>query len=79
MVHLHPSSLARCSSRLDLSLGIQKDSAWQPDPDGARGVGKSLARSYEDWFVNERTKKDSAQRWELWVSQMGCISSLEWF
>ena len=37
MVHLYPGSLARCSCRLDLSLGIKKDSAWQLDPDGTRG------------------------------------------
>ena len=36
MVHLHPSSLARCSCRLDLSLGIKPD--WhhqQRDPEGS--------------------------------------------
>lgn len=56
MVHLHPVSLARCSCRLDLSLGTKKGFARQPDPDGAGGSGAGSG-----------------------VSQVGCLSSLEWF
>ena len=36
MVHLHPCALARCSCRLDLSLGIKQ--GWHPvlrNPEGA--------------------------------------------
>ena len=40
MVHLHPRSLARCSCRLNLSLGIKPDWHHQqrnPEGSGTRG------------------------------------------
>ena len=44
MVHLHPRSLARCSCRLDLSLGIKSD--WHHQQ---RGVLKDLVtREWEN-------------------------------
>ena len=82
MVHLHPCSLARCSCRLDLSLGIKPD--WhhqQRDPEGSgyTGLGKSLARHRKNGLLMKELKRIVYAQEVLVVSQMVCISSLEWF
>ena len=44
MVHIHPSSLARCSCRSDLSLGIRVRWQQQRDPGAGTHAGTSSGK-----------------------------------
>ena len=80
MVHLHPSSLARCSCRLDLSLGIKPDWPVQRDLDGAGTRGwenLSLGLTKIGFLMKELKRIVHSTGTSMVESQMVCISSLE--